>query len=55
MVLQQEFDVSSFGDTKDEALVNLQEALELYFEDYDHTEITSIEKPEIVDSVLKYA
>lgn len=26
-------DVSSFGDTKDEALINLQEALELYFED----------------------
>jgi predicted RNase H-like HicB family nuclease len=25
-------DVSSFGDTKDEALANLQEALELYFE-----------------------
>lgn len=26
-------DVSSFGDTKDEALTNLREALELYFED----------------------
>ena len=26
-------DVSSFGDTKDEALSNLQEALELYFEE----------------------
>jgi predicted RNase H-like HicB family nuclease len=26
-------DVSSFGDTKDDALSNLQEALELYFED----------------------
>ena len=25
-------DVSSFGDTKDEALSNLQEAIELYFE-----------------------
>jgi predicted RNase H-like HicB family nuclease len=48
-------DVSSFGDTKDEALINLQEALELYFEDNDHPEITPIEKPEIVGSVLKYA
>jgi predicted RNase H-like HicB family nuclease len=26
-------DVSSFGDTKNDALSNLQEALELYFED----------------------
>ncbi|MFI5163067.1 MAG: type II toxin-antitoxin system HicB family antitoxin [Sphingobacteriales bacterium] len=38
-------DVSSFGDTKDEALVNLLEALELYFEDNDHPEVTIIEKP----------
>lgn len=28
-----EIDVSSFGDTKKEALAMLQEALELYFED----------------------
>ena len=26
-------DISSFGNTKEEALANLQEALELYFED----------------------
>ena len=48
-------DVSSFGDTKEEALLNLQEALELYFEDNDHPVIAIIEKPEIVGSVLKYA
>jgi len=48
-------DISSFGDTKQEALTNLQEALELYFEDNDHPEITVIEMPEIVGSVLKYA
>ena len=48
-------DISSFGDTKQEALNNLQEALELYFEDNEHPEITIIEKPELVDSVLKYA
>ena len=48
-------DVSSFGNSKDDALFNLQEALELYFEDNNHPEITLIEKPEIVGSLLKYA
>ncbi len=48
-------DVSSFGDTKEDALSNLQEALELYFEDNKHPEVTIIEKPEIVGSILKYA
>jgi predicted RNase H-like HicB family nuclease len=48
-------DISSFGDTKEEALANLQEALELYFEDNDNPQITLIEKPEIVGSVLTYA
>lgn len=48
-------DVSSFGDSKDEALLNLQEALELYFEDNESPENTLVEKPEIVGSVLKYA
>lgn len=48
-------DVSSFGDTKEEALTNLQEALELYFENNEHPDITVIEMPEIVDSVLRYA
>jgi len=48
-------DVSSFGNTKEEALTNLQEALELYFEDNDHPEINVVDHPEIVGSVLKYA
>lgn len=48
-------DISSFGDTKEEALSNLQEALELYFEDNEDPQITIIEKPEIVGSVLTYA
>ena len=48
-------DVSSFGGTKEEALSNLQEALELYFEDNEDPQITVIEKPEIVGSVLTYA
>ncbi len=48
-------DISSFGDTKEDALTNLQEALELHFEDNEHPQITVIEKPEIVGSVLTYA
>jgi predicted RNase H-like HicB family nuclease len=48
-------DISSFGNTKEEALANLQEALELYFEGNEHPEITIIEKPEIVGSILNYA
>jgi len=48
-------DVSSFGNTREEALSNLQQALELYFEDNQHPEITIIEKPEIVGAVLTYA
>jgi predicted RNase H-like HicB family nuclease len=47
-------DISSFGGTKEEALSNLQEALELYFEDNKHPQFTPIEKPEIVTSVLSY-
>jgi len=40
-------DVSSFGSTKEEAIANLKEALELYFEDGDHPEFN-----EITDAVL---
>jgi len=48
-------DVSSFGKTKAEALDNLQEALELYFEDVKVSVIPKIKKAEIVTSKLKYA
>ena len=48
-------DVSSFGKTKKEALSNLDEALELYFEDIKVSRITKIEKPEIVGLSLKHA
>ena len=48
-------DVSSFGDTKEDALANLPEALELYFENTEHPVISVIERPEIVGSTLKYA
>jgi predicted RNase H-like HicB family nuclease len=40
-------DGSSFGDTEEEALANLQEALELYFEDMPESVITSVETPEV--------
>jgi len=47
--------VSSFGDTKKEALEALQEALELYFEDIPVSRAQKIERPDIVPSVLEYA
>lgn len=48
-------DISSFGDTKKEALMNLNEALELYFEDIKVPKIPKVERPEIVPLVLKHA
>ncbi len=40
-------DVASFGDSKQEALSNLREALELYFEDADIKEVQRVEDVEI--------
>ena len=48
-------DISSFGKTKKEALSNLDEALELYFEDLKAARIPKVEKPEVVDLVLTNA
>ena len=48
-------DVSSFGKTKKEALCNLDEALELYFEDIKVPKISKIGKPELVNFSLRYA
>lgn len=48
-------DVSSFGKTKKEALNNLNEALELYFEDIKTPKIMNIEQPEIVGLPFSYA
>ncbi len=45
-------DVASMGDTKEEAVANLQEALELYFEDMDMKDVLSVEFPELVPMVL---
>lgn len=41
-------DVSSFGKTKKEALVNLREALELFFENSRKVKIGKVERPQIV-------
>lgn len=47
--------VSSFGDTRKEALVSLEEALELYLEDVPVSKIVKVERPDIVPLSLKYA
>ncbi len=48
-------DVSSFGKTKKEALVALDEALELYFEDIQAPKVTKIEKLELVTMSICHA
>lgn len=48
-------DISSFGNTRKEALLNLKEALELYFEDAKHPRFIKIEKPELVKTSFQYA
>jgi len=42
VALNPETDVASQGDTVDEALANLKEALELYFEETQDTSLTDI-------------
>ena len=48
-------DVSSFGDTEEAALANLQEALELYFEDMPGTVVTPVEAPELRQLTVQHA
>lgn len=47
--------VSSFGDTKKEALASLQEALELHLEEIPASKINKVERPDLVSLALKYA
>jgi len=47
--------VSSFGDTKKDALKSLQEALELYFEDMPVSNVVKVERPDIVPMAFEYA
>ncbi len=48
-------DVSSFGASKEDALSNLKEALELYFEDASMDSIQQVENPEIFSTSLARA
>ena len=48
-------DISSFGKTKQEALKNLNEALELYFEDNNTASVGIVERPEVVRRDFVYA
>jgi len=48
-------DISSFGNSQKEALKNIQEAIELYFEDVDPGSIQPIEQPTVVTQQLQYA
>ena len=48
-------ELSSFGDTKDDALKNLQEALDLYFEDMPVEDALTIEHVEIVSTEMEHA
>lgn len=48
-------DVSSFGKTNKDALKNLEEALELYFEDSSRKRVSKIKQPVIVRHQLQYA
>ncbi|MES2023868.1 MAG: type II toxin-antitoxin system HicB family antitoxin [Patescibacteria group bacterium] len=48
-------DVSSFGKTKKEALKNLSEAIDLYFEDVKAPKFQEVRSPEIFSMDLKYA
>jgi len=47
--------VSSFGDTKKEAIGALLEALELYFEDVPLAKANKVERLDIVPLVFKHA
>ena len=48
-------EVSSFGKTQKEALKNLEEALELYFEDVKAPKVAKIMNVQIISGSLKYA
>ncbi len=47
--------VSSFGDSKKDALESLHEALDLYFEDAPLSKVNKVERPDIVPLVFRYA
>lgn len=48
-------DVSSFGKTKREAMKNIDDALNLYFEDSSPRTIRSVKNPELISLRLAHA
>ncbi len=48
-------DVSSFGKSKQAALKNLEEALELYYEDRKTPSFIKVERPAVVSLTLRHA
>ncbi len=48
-------DISSFGASESQALENLQEALELYFEDAPDDVVAAVEEPEVRRLTLQRA
>lgn len=48
-------EVSSFGKTRKEALSNLREALELYFEDFSPSRLPKIDQPAVSTEQLQHA
>lgn len=48
-------DISSFGKTKKEALKNLSEAIDLYFNDVKSPKFKEVKSPEIFSTYLNYA
>jgi len=48
-------DVSSYGMTKKEALENLREALELYFQDSKTAKFVNVKQPNVVSLTLSNA
>ena len=47
-------DISSFGESREDALKNLDEAINLYLEDDHGDGIQNVENPEIVHLSVKY-
>lgn len=48
-------DISSFGKSKKEALKNLSEALDLYFEEKKTPKLQEVKSPEIFSMAFRYA
>lgn len=48
-------DVSSFGNTEDQALKAIREALELYFENHNNDDVHEVENPKVKTVKLQHA